>query len=112
MEMEKFENTSQNFLKVSDKGVEFQNQCFDRPCVYLKGQVAPFLGEINSGMIDDPMTVVVVVSDDLSLHDFHSQYKWPLEEKGIGSDLLTPDTFMAQQVVLIQESRPFVAIFL
>lgn len=112
MQMEKFENTSQYMIKLAQSAVVFQNQSFNKPCIYMNEQISPFFGSASDIVVEDPMAVVVVVSNDLSLHDFHSQYKWPLEEKGIGSDLLTPEAFMAQQVVLIQESRPFIAIFL
>ena len=111
MQIDEFENISKNLIRVSEACVNYQDKSFDKPCFYAKGEVLPFAGVIDVNVID-LMTVVLVVSNHLSLHDFHLKYKWPLEEKGVGSDLLKSEAFMAQQVILRQEDRPFIAVFL
>lgn len=111
MQMDQFQNGNYDSIFIKEAYVEYKQRQYEMPCVFFDGKISPFR-EISMQQLLTKADMLLVVSQTLSVHDFHQQYKWPFEEMGVGADLLRPEAFMAQSLILNQEGRAFIALFL
>ena len=88
---------------------------YEFPILFANGQVRALADDhITTDSLPElkQFDTLLIASDHLSMKEFNERFKWPLEERKIGVDLLSTHAIISTFMILNNEGRRFAVLFL
>lgn len=114
MKMDEFRPITKLVYDTS-QSILIDGERYQFPILFANGKVLVLDEDVTASTLSEKLgdlDTLLVASDNLSIKHFNERFKWPLEDRKIGTDLLSTRAVISTFMILNNEGRRFAVLFL